>query len=75
VTAANSVHHFLHDLREAPSRTGWHGLAGLEEDVGVLGRAAQRRGVGVRPRLRKASDVLLVDQGPEILVGQQGRSC
>jgi hypothetical protein len=48
-----------------------HGLARLEEDVGVLGRAAQHRAVRAQRALAVGADEPLVDHRAQVVVGQQ----
>ena len=61
-SAARIVHRRLHDLRARRRRTV-AGLAGLEEDVGILRRAAHDGMVGVRARAADAPNGLVVDHG------------
>ena len=68
VSSAKLVHRLLHDAGAARRRRALRGLAGLEEHVGVLRRAADHRMVGRQARARCARDQLLVDHRRAVVV-------
>ena len=64
--------HFGGDDVRALIVPGITGLAGLEEYVGILGRAANHRMVGVEATVAMGGDGVFVDQLAQLVVGQRG---
>ena len=61
-----------------PGTARWKGLrrlAGLEEDVGVLGRAADDRGVRRQAARAEGEHVVVADQRADVVVVEHARSC
>ncbi len=69
-----AIHHRLHNPRNRGVK--WAAsFARLEEDVGVLRRAAQHGTVGTERVLAELDDVLVVDQRADGLVADGNESC
>ena len=69
-----AIHHVLHDGRTRPVER-IDGLAGLEEYVGILRRAAQQRVIGRQCPLPMLADQSVIDQPTQIVIAQAARSC
>jgi hypothetical protein len=67
---SKAIHHVLHNGR-AGKVEGIARLARLEEDVRVLGGAAQDRPVGAEGALAMRNDVFVVEQGTNIGVADR----
>ncbi len=65
------VHGVPNDLGHGPVERVRR-LPALEEHVGVLGGAAQHRGVRGEGAAAEGDDVLVGDEGPQVVVGEEG---
>ncbi len=65
--AGEAVHDVLHDGRAGEVK-GVAGFAGLEEDIGILGGAAQDGVIGGEGALAMGADGFLIEQGQDGLV-------
>jgi hypothetical protein len=74
VAPAGALGQLVHDLLDDPGQgqvVRVRGLASLEEHVGVLRGAAHDRGVGREAAAAEREDVLIADEGPQVVVFEQ----
>ena len=78
VPPAGPAGELVHDVLDDPG----HGevervgrLAGLEEDVRVLGRAADDRRVRGQAAAAEGEDVVVADERPDVVLVEDARSC